>query len=227
MIFTQEAPLTRKWISGRPFIRSNWNLKMLIFEESGSRRTRRKTTRSTVTWRTNNQLNPLVATSPKSNPGHVDGRRVQSPLRHSKSLEADIFIVTLLRKNGSMKLRHCWHSQCEIFQISVSIWDLIQHCKQREEGYVGIVWRAGMFQRNSVLCPPYCCCQVFAWKKKRITTTSFPGPPKPKGEVLEIRLEGTESSGSAHAEICLLCWLMLVWSSTANCSIVSRYKIPF
>ena len=31
MIFTQEAPLTRKWFSGRSCIRSNWNLEMLIF----------------------------------------------------------------------------------------------------------------------------------------------------------------------------------------------------
>ena len=30
----------------------------------------------------NNQLNPLVATSPKSNLGHVGGRQMLSPLRH-------------------------------------------------------------------------------------------------------------------------------------------------
>ena len=35
MIFTQEAPLTRRWFSGRSCIRSNWNLEMLIFEERG------------------------------------------------------------------------------------------------------------------------------------------------------------------------------------------------
>ena len=35
MIFTQEAPFTRKWFSGRSCIRSNWNLEMLIFEERG------------------------------------------------------------------------------------------------------------------------------------------------------------------------------------------------
>ena len=32
-IFTQEAPLARKWFSGRSCIRSNWNLETLIFEE--------------------------------------------------------------------------------------------------------------------------------------------------------------------------------------------------
>ena len=32
MIFTQEAPLTRKWFSGRSCIRSNWNLRV-NFEE--------------------------------------------------------------------------------------------------------------------------------------------------------------------------------------------------
>ena len=33
MIFTQEAPLTRKLFSGRSCIQSNWNLEMLIFQE--------------------------------------------------------------------------------------------------------------------------------------------------------------------------------------------------
>ena len=33
--FSQEAPLTQKWFSGRSCIRSNWNLEMLIFEERG------------------------------------------------------------------------------------------------------------------------------------------------------------------------------------------------
>ena len=32
--------------------------------------------------RSNNQLNPLMATRPKSNMGHVGGSQVQSPLRH-------------------------------------------------------------------------------------------------------------------------------------------------
>ena len=32
MIFTQEAPLTRKWLSVRSSIRPNWNWEMLIFE---------------------------------------------------------------------------------------------------------------------------------------------------------------------------------------------------
>ena len=35
VIFTQEAPLTRKWFSRRSCIRSNWNLKMLLFEARG------------------------------------------------------------------------------------------------------------------------------------------------------------------------------------------------
>ena len=30
MIFTQEAPLTQKWFSGRSYIQSNWNLEMLV-----------------------------------------------------------------------------------------------------------------------------------------------------------------------------------------------------
>ena len=32
MIFTQEAPLTRKWFSGRSCIRSNWNKLGVNFE---------------------------------------------------------------------------------------------------------------------------------------------------------------------------------------------------
>ena len=36
MIFTQEAPLTRKWFSGRSFIRSNWNKLGVNFEEGGN-----------------------------------------------------------------------------------------------------------------------------------------------------------------------------------------------
>ena len=35
MIFTQEAPLTQKWFSGRSRIQMNWNLEMLVFEERG------------------------------------------------------------------------------------------------------------------------------------------------------------------------------------------------
>ena len=42
MIFTQEAPLTRKWSSGRSCIRSNRNNLGVNFEEGGNRSTRRK-----------------------------------------------------------------------------------------------------------------------------------------------------------------------------------------
>ena len=42
MIFTQEAPLTRKWFSGRSCIRSNWNKLGVNFEEGGNRSARRK-----------------------------------------------------------------------------------------------------------------------------------------------------------------------------------------
>ena len=40
MIFTQEAPLTRKWFSGRSCIRSNWNKLGVNFEEGGNRSAR-------------------------------------------------------------------------------------------------------------------------------------------------------------------------------------------
>ena len=42
MIFTQEAPLTRKWFSGRSCIRSNWNKLGVSFEEGGNRSAWRK-----------------------------------------------------------------------------------------------------------------------------------------------------------------------------------------
>ena len=45
MIFTQEAPLTRRWFSGRSCIRSNWNLGV-NFEEGGNRSARRKPSKS-------------------------------------------------------------------------------------------------------------------------------------------------------------------------------------
>ena len=46
MIFTQEAPLTRKWFSGRSCIRSNWNKLGVNFEEGGNRSARRKPSKS-------------------------------------------------------------------------------------------------------------------------------------------------------------------------------------
>ena len=60
MIFTQEAPLTRKWFSRRSCIRSNWNLEMLIFKERGkpenpeknlSEQSREPTNNLTHSWR--------------------------------------------------------------------------------------------------------------------------------------------------------------------------------
>mgnify|MGYP006973392603 CR=1 FL=1 len=46
MIFTQEAPLTRKWFSGRSCIRLNWNKLGVKFEEGGNRSARRKPSKS-------------------------------------------------------------------------------------------------------------------------------------------------------------------------------------
>ena len=60
---------------------SNWNLKMLFFEERGkpeypeknlSEQRREPTTNSTHIWRRRQD----------SNPGHIGGRRVLSPLHH-------------------------------------------------------------------------------------------------------------------------------------------------
>ena len=55
MIFTQEAPLTRKWFSGRSCIRSNWNKLGVNFEERGNRSARRKPSKSGWDWL---KLNP-------------------------------------------------------------------------------------------------------------------------------------------------------------------------
>ena len=46
MIFTQEAPLTQKWFSGRSCIRLNWNKLGVNFEEGGNRSVRRKPSKS-------------------------------------------------------------------------------------------------------------------------------------------------------------------------------------
>ena len=60
---------------------SNWNLEMMVFEERGKpeypeknllEQRREPTTNSTHIWRRHWELNP----------GHIDGRRVLSPLRH-------------------------------------------------------------------------------------------------------------------------------------------------
>ena len=59
IIFTQKAPLTLKWFSGRSCIRSNWNLEMLSFEAKGKpENPERNLSGQRIT---NNQLNPLVA----------------------------------------------------------------------------------------------------------------------------------------------------------------------
>ena len=46
MIFTQEAPLPRKWFSGRSCILSNWSKVGVNFEKGGNRSTRRKPSKS-------------------------------------------------------------------------------------------------------------------------------------------------------------------------------------
>jgi len=46
MIFTQEAPLTQKWFSGRSCIRLNWNKLGVNFDEGGNQSARRKPSKS-------------------------------------------------------------------------------------------------------------------------------------------------------------------------------------
>ena len=84
--------------------RSNWNLKVLVFKERGkpeypeknlSEQGREPTTNSTHIWRRRQD----------SNPGHIGGRRVLSPLRHpcspsqkSISLPLDKFLFLVIRR---------------------------------------------------------------------------------------------------------------------------------
>ena len=76
--------------------RSNWNLKVLVFEERGkpgypeknlSEQGREPTTNSTHIWRG----------CQDSNPGHIGGRRVLSPLRHPCSPKEYICKITRRR----------------------------------------------------------------------------------------------------------------------------------
>ena len=52
---------------------------MLVFEERGNRSTRKKPLSAE---KRTNKLNPHVTPDLESNPGHIGGRRVLSPLRH-------------------------------------------------------------------------------------------------------------------------------------------------
>ena len=74
--------------------RSNWNLKVLVFQERGkpeypeknlSEQGRESTTNSTHIWRRRQE----------SNPGHIGGRRVLSPLHHPCSPNPDIYIIII------------------------------------------------------------------------------------------------------------------------------------
>ena len=104
MIFTQEAPLTRKWFSGKSCIQPNWNFEMLFFEVRGKPENPAK---NLLEERTTN-FYPHMATSPESNPGHIAGRRELSPLHHPYSPRTPhITFLTFLF--GKMKLLPVHH----------------------------------------------------------------------------------------------------------------------
>ena len=63
--------------------RSNWNLAVLIFAEGGKPENPEKNPRSED--ENQQQTQPTYGTGPESNPGHIGGRRVLSPLRHPRS----------------------------------------------------------------------------------------------------------------------------------------------
>ena len=62
--------------------RSNWNLAVLIFAEGGKPENPGKNPRSED--ENQQQTQPTYGTGPESNPGHIGGRRVLSPLRHPR-----------------------------------------------------------------------------------------------------------------------------------------------
>ena len=63
--------------------RSNWNLAVLIFAEGGKPENPEKNPRSED--ENQQQTQPTYGPGPESNPGHIGGRRVLSPLRHPRS----------------------------------------------------------------------------------------------------------------------------------------------
>ena len=74
MIFTQEAPLTRKWFSGRSCVRPNWNNLGVNFEEEGNRSARRKPS----SW-------DRLKLNPHTNIWRRGGRRDWCPVRQTNS----------------------------------------------------------------------------------------------------------------------------------------------
>ena len=61
---------------------------MLVFEERGKTRVPGEKPLG-AKGKTNNKLNPHMARRQHLNPGHIDGRRVLSPLRHPCSQQDD------------------------------------------------------------------------------------------------------------------------------------------
>ena len=61
--------------------RSNWNLEMLVFEERGKPEYPEKNLSEQGREPTTNSTH-ILHRDPESNPGHIDGRRALSPLRH-------------------------------------------------------------------------------------------------------------------------------------------------
>ena len=59
----------------------NWNLEVLVFEEKGKTRVHGEKPLG-ARERTNNKLNPHMASTRDLNPDHIGGRRGLSPLRH-------------------------------------------------------------------------------------------------------------------------------------------------
>ena len=89
---------------------------MLVFEERGNWSTRRKPL--SAEQRTN-KLNPHVMQSLEIEPGHIDGRRMLSPLRHPREYRTNAMRIIMHRLLG-----HCWQFEiCCVHFITCS-------CKQ-------------------------------------------------------------------------------------------------
>jgi len=77
-------------------------------------------------WRTNNQHNLLMATSPKSNPAHIAGRWVQSPWCHHcspRSLDKKTRHTQIFSSGNTEK---CWTEDCMIVFYWILICFLLQ-----------------------------------------------------------------------------------------------------
>ena len=98
---------------------------MLVFEERENRSTRRKTSRSKGE---NQQQTHIWRRRQDSNPGHIGGRRVLSPLRHPCSSNNISFVLWSPKRSAIMLnpfaqlLQHCWGQARSLRMVYKDSW---------------------------------------------------------------------------------------------------------